>query len=45
MQQVLSALYKKGMKEERPTEEECNELVELGRLLIKYHKVDLSKLG
>ena len=45
MLKVLSALYKAGMKEERPTEEECNELVELGRMLIKYHSVDLSKLG
>jgi hypothetical protein len=41
----LIALYKKGMKEERQTEMEADCNADIGALLIKYFKEDLSKLG
>lgn len=43
--EMLQKLYKQGMKEERPTNEELAVNDTIGRLLIEYFKVDLSKLG
>jgi len=39
------ALYKAGMKEQRPTERELELNRETGRLLMAFWKVDLSTLG
>jgi hypothetical protein len=41
----LTALYKKGMKEERQTDEEARLNIAIGELLAGYFKVDLSSLG
>jgi hypothetical protein len=41
----LTRLYKAGMKEERPTETECDLNIAIGELLVTYFKVDLSTLG
>lgn len=43
--EVLSKLYKKAMKEERPTDMECDVNAKIGELLVAFFKVDLSKLG
>lgn len=43
--EVLTKLYKKAMREERPTDEELNVNAKVGELLVTYFKVDLSKLG
>ena len=40
----LSALYKKGMKEQRQTVEEADCNFAVGELLVKYFKIDLSTL-
>jgi hypothetical protein len=42
---VLTSLYKKAMKEERPTETELAVNDAIGRLLISAFKIDLSTLG
>ena len=42
---VLTSLYKKAMKEERPTEAELAVNDAIGRLLIAAFKIDLSTLG
>lgn len=42
---TLTALYKKAMKEERPTEAELAVNDAIGRLLIAAFKIDLSTLG
>ena len=39
------ACYKKGMKEQRPTERELEISAEYGRMLVRFWKVDLSTLG
>jgi len=41
----LTALYKSGMREQRPTEGELSVNDQIGRLLIAAFKVDLSTLG
>jgi len=41
----LTALYKKGMKEERQTDEEARLNIAIGELLASYFRVDLSSLG
>ena len=41
----LVALYKAGMKEQRPTEGELSVNDQIGRLLVAAFKVDLSTLG
>ena len=41
----LTRLYKAGMKEERPTDLECDLNIAIGELLVTYFKVDLSTLG
>ena len=43
--EVLTKLYKKAMKEERPTDIECDINAKIGELLVTYFKVDLTKLG
>jgi hypothetical protein len=43
--EVLTKLYKKAMKEERPTDLECDLNVKIGELLVGFFRVDLSKLG
>ena len=43
--EVLTKLYKKAMKEERPTDMECDVNAKIGELLVAYFKVDLTKLG
>jgi len=42
---LLTKLYKAAMKEERPTNIECDVNDTIGRLLVRYFKVDLSTLG
>lgn len=42
---LLTKLYKAAMKEERPTNTECDVNDTIGRLLVQYFKVDLSTLG
>jgi hypothetical protein len=42
---TLTTLYKAGMKEERPTDTECDVNARIGELLTTYFNVDLSKLG
>lgn len=42
---ILTKLYRKGMKEERATEAEMNLNYRLGELLVEYFRVDLAKLG
>ena len=41
----LIVLYKKGMKEDRPTEAECDANTAIGEILIKYFSEDLTKYG
>jgi hypothetical protein len=41
---MLSSLYKKAMKEERPTEAELDVNDAIGRILISAFKIDLSSL-
>ena len=43
--EILTKLYKKAMKEERPTDAECDVNTKIGELLVAYFKVDLTKLG
>lgn len=43
--ELLTKLYRAGMKEERPTEAELELNTIIGRALIQYFKVDLSTLG
>ena len=43
--EVLTKLYKKAMKEERPTDLECDVNAKIGELLVGFFHVDLSKLG
>ena len=45
LETALTKAYRAAMKEERPTDTECDEVTEIGRLLVRYHKVDLAKLG
>lgn len=40
---TLLSLYKAGMKEERPTEAECEVNEAIGRLLVSAFKVDISQ--
>lgn len=43
--EVLTRLYKKAMKEERPTDMECDVNAKIGELLVTFFHVDLTKLG
>jgi len=41
----LIALYKKAMSEERPTEDELEVNLAIGKILVTFFKVDLSQYG
>lgn len=42
---TLVALYRKGMREERPTDGECDVNIAIGEILVAKFNVDLSSLG